>query len=295
VRWTAWYSFWEDQYYVDMNNAFDGEENVRPLRLSLEIAPDLVQEISAGGWIGYDGDRDRIAFEDWNWYEPWERRASFYSYDDKRYELLIGSEKRLDDGSLRVALDFDAIRSVQSDKLDAEGPFTVDEQLNDSLSKYDVSLNSDLGVRLDFPAGTFRGVDAEAYEDYRLERGLPYALVLGLAALVFAAAVGATVAASRARRGANASHRTVGMLAIPLLAIAQSIVFFWAIMSMPGSDAGGVAAIVVGTIMWVAVGVGMIVTGKHSKDLAARDAAARKRSREAQGRSREAQENGDHD
>ena len=310
VRWTAWYSFWADQYYVNQSNPFDGEATVRPLRVSFEIAPDLAEELSDGGWIGYDGERDRVPFEDGNWYEPWVRESSTSTYDHKSYDLRVGSERKLDDGSLRVDLDFEQIESVEvgdaevgdaetgdAEAGDAEagdvegtGRFAVDVRLNESLSKYDVSLNSDLGVRLDFPAGTFRGVDPQAYEDYRVARGLPFALVLGFAGLVFAAAVGSAIAASRARRGANASHRTVGMIAVPLLAIAQSIVFCWAIMSMPGGSSEGWVAIVAGAIMWIAVVAGVIVVGKHSHDLDVRGAAGTD-SRPGT----DAQENGGHD
>lgn len=266
VRWTAWYSFWADQYYVHPSNPFDGEEPVRPLRVSLEISPDLADELSDGGWIAWDGDRERIPFEDGNWYGPWETEATASTYDHRSFELRVGSERRLDDGSLRVDLDFDRILSAERGDSGEPGPFAVDEELNDSLSKYDVSANSDLGVRLDFPAGTFRGVDPEAYADYRLERALPLVLVFGLAGIVVLAAAGSGFAASSARRGANASHRTVGLIAVPLLAIAQSVVFCWAVMSMRGSDATGGVAIAVGAFMWVAVVVSMVVIGKHSRE-----------------------------
>ena len=302
VRWTAWYSFWADQYYVNQSNPFDGEAPVRPLRVSLEIAPDLAEEFSDGGWIGYDGDRERVPFEDGNWYEPWVRESSTSTYDHRSYELRVGSERKLDDGSLRVDLDFERILSAEREDSGEPGPFTVDDELNGSLSKYDVSANSDLGVRLDFPAGTFRGVLPEAYADYRVERALPLVLVFGLAGLVLLAAAGSGFAAATARHGANASHRTIGMVAVPLLAVAQSIVFFWAVMPMPGSDATGGVAIAVGAFMWVAVVVSMVVIGKHSR---VRPLPRRPRSRSARGTDAfggvdagagaEGQENGGHD
>lgn len=268
LRWTAALDFWEDTYYTDAANPFDGTAPVRPLRIGLTVSPDIAEEIRSGGWIDSDHERDRVPYENGNWYQPWEYETGI-SLDDElgvstHYDLRIGDERTLDDGSLVVSLDAEAVESRDGEDRIEEtpaGPWRVSEELNAALEKYELGTTNDLGVVLNFPAGAFAGVDDQAYERYRAARDLPYIAVLGLAVLIGAASTIILLFARRTRRRVSASLRTVSFAAIPLAAAAQSVLFWWAVMSMPGSDNRGWGAIVLGTLMLAAVVAQAIVVG----------------------------------
>ncbi|GAB2556679.1 hypothetical protein [Leucobacter ruminantium] len=269
LRWTAWHGFWEDAHYTDTENPFDGRAPVRPLSVTLAIDPRIADEIESGGWIDYDGDRERVPYEDGNWYRPWQYDTTAYPemlFDERTpYELRIGSERRLDDGSLVVSLDADAVQSRRADDHDPETPesaWEVSEEINGTLEKYDLGTSGDLGVVLNFAPGTFESVDPGAYERYRLAYRAPYAAVLGLAGIIVVASLGVLAFAARSRRGPSASLRTVAYGAIPIAAIAQSVLFFWAVMSMPGGNGEGWAAIAVGAIMLAAVAAQAVLVAR---------------------------------
>ncbi len=262
LRWTALYTFWDDTFYTNPSNPFDGDAPVRPISLQLTVAPDLVDAIRGGGWIDSDMDRDRIPFESGNWYEPWEMEFRTYSDDSQAYDLRIGSERVDEDGALVVRL---AVDEVESRPGDAEGegpPYTIDPDVNAWLTKYDLGRTNDLGVRIDFAEGTFSGVDDEAFERYQTAYHLPYGLVLGLAGLITVASVGTMVMAVRSRRGASASLATIAFAAIPIATVAQCVAFGWAVMSMPGSDSRGIAAFLLGGVMLVAVTAQAVLVAK---------------------------------
>ncbi|RGE22765.1 DUF2207 domain-containing protein [Leucobacter sp. wl10] len=260
LRWTAWYDFWKETFYTNAARPSDGTAPVRPIRLQLTIAPEIADEIRSGGWIDSDVDRDRVPYERGNWYRPWQYENRIYIGGDletsRAYDLRIGSEKRLDDGALVVSVDANTVESREAED-SAEGkpagPWQVSEKINGTLEKYELNLNNDLGAVLNFSPGTFSGVDAGAYERYRTEYALPYATVLALAGAVTVSSLGVLVFALRVRRRPSASLRTIAFGAIPLAAVAQSVLFGWAVMSMDGDDARGWAAIVIGGVMLAAV------------------------------------------
>ena len=266
LRWSALYSFWDDTYYTNPSNPFDGDAPVRPISIQLTVAPDLVSEIRTGGWIDSDSDRDRIAHESGNWYGPWEVETRTYSEDGQAYDLRIGSEATDETGALVARIAVDEVESRAGDP-DGEGPpYRVDPDVNSWLTKYDLGLTSDLGVRLDFAEGTFSGVDAGAYERYRTAYHLPYGLVLGLAGLLTLASLGVMAVVARSKRGASASLATVSFAAIPVAALGQIVLFGWAVMSMAGSDSRGIAAFILGGVMLVAVTAQAILVAKTRPD-----------------------------
>ena len=262
LRWSALYSFWDDLYYTNASNPFDGNAPVRPLSIQLTIAPELVDAIEAGGWIDHDSDRDRIAHESGNWYGPWESETRTYTDDGQSYDLRIGSETTDDSGALVVRIDADEVESREGDASGEGGPFRVDPEVNAWLEKYDLGLSSDLGVRLDFAAGTFSGVDPEAYDRYRAAYHLPYGIVLGLAGFLTLTSLGVMAVVARVKRRSSASLATVSFAAIPIAALGQIVFFGWAVMSMAGSDSRGIAAFILGGLMLVAVTAQAVLVAK---------------------------------
>lgn len=267
LRWTAWYSFWDDEYYTNPRNPFDGSAPVRPLRLQFTLAPELADAVIAGGWIGYDSDRPDVPGEDGNWYEPWVSERSFVSdHDHRLHRIRIGSERTDDDGTVIATIDVGAVEAMPdepdpSEDAPAAGaePYRLD---TDELSKYELGLNSDLGVRLDFAPGTFSGVRAQALEEYRTAYDLPFAMLLSLAGLVIAASLGSLAFALRRRGRAGASLATIAFAAIPIAAAAQCVLFFWCVGPMPGDDGRMPAAMAAGGAMLAAVIAQAIAVGR---------------------------------
>lgn len=275
LRWTAWYFFWEDEYYTHMENAFDGTAPVRPIRVQFTLAADLLEAVSAGGWIDSDHDRPQVPGEFGNWFAPWVYEQDTYlgDFDDSdHYELRIGSETIGADGSLTVSIDADEVQSRLVDvAAEAEAdpvPWSVDEKVNAQLGSYELDLGTDIGVRLDFPAGTFSGIDPAAYGGYRFAYAAPYAALLGLAGLVLAASVGVIAHSVRLRgrgRHGGASFGTIAYLAIPIAALAQCVLFFWVVGPMPGSDPRIPAALAAGGLMLVAVVTEMVFASRTAR------------------------------
>ncbi|MBN9612638.1 MAG: DUF2207 domain-containing protein, partial [Actinobacteria bacterium] len=266
LRWTAWYSFWEDEYYPNFHNPFDGSAPVRPLRVQFTLAPELADAVIAGGWIGYDSDRSDVPGENGNWIDPWVSEQRFVSdHDDELHTIRVGSERVADDGSLVKTIDVGATEVVpESSDSNGDDPPTGAEPyrlVSDELSKYQLGLTSDLGVRLDFEPGTFSGVRAEAFEQYRTVYELPFVLLLGLAGAVIAASLGTLAFALRARRSASASLATIAFGAIPIAAVAQCVLFFWCVGPMPGDDGRIPGAMAAGGVMLAAVIAQAIVVG----------------------------------
>lgn len=256
VRWTAWYSFWEDEYYTDAGEYFDGRSPVRPIRIQFTVAPDLVDEIEAGGWIDSDHDLRKEPGEHGNWMGPWVVEGSAYDYRSRGYELRIGSETERDDGALVVVLDADEVESrpTSSSGLEDETrPFAVDPEVNAWLGKHELQLQTDLGVRLDFAPGTFAEVTPGAYERHLGEYRLPFTLTVGLAGAVIAASAGMIVFLRRSGRRPSLSLAAIGLGAIPIAGVAQCVLFFWVVPTMSGSDGRGGVAIAAGAVMLTAV------------------------------------------
>ncbi|MBK0417576.1 DUF2207 domain-containing protein [Leucobacter sp. CSA1] len=264
MRWAGVLGFWDDTYYADAADPFGDTASVRPLRVQLTVAPDVAAEIRSGGWIDYDGDLERVRYEDGNSFGPWTYEERVYDHrveglGSPAYDLRIGSETVGDDGSLTVTIDADAVESREApeagtgDETGEEEAFAVDPETNDWLGKHELSLSGDLGAVLNFDPGAFANVEEGAYERYRVEHRAPYAAVMGLTALLAAASIAVTVFALRLRRRAGASLATVSFAAIPIAGAAQVVLGSWAIMSMPGSNAEGGIALAFGTLMWAAV------------------------------------------
>ena len=284
VRWSAWLSHWEDEYYAEPGDYFGAKLPVRPIRVQLTVAPDLVDELTDAGWLDSDPDRPRIPLERGNAAKPWVTEQSFYTdepelEDRTHFELRIGSERERADGALVVEIDADRVESRAAEDFTTGAPagdWTVDADINESLDAYALDLNGDLGALLHFSPGTFAHVEEEAFARYEREVNLPFVMLFGMLGAVVAASVGVIAFAARARRGASASLRVTSWLTVPLLAVAQCVVFCWVVLPMAGDDVRGGAAIGLGALMLTAVIAQAVLVARRTPPRRRNDTGARR-------------------
>ncbi len=273
VRWAAWLSHWEDEYYAEPGDYFGAKLPVRPLRVQLTIAPDLVDELTDAGWIESDPDRPKIPLERGNVTKPWLGEQSFYTdeaelEDRTHYELRIGSERERADGALVVEIDADRVESRTAEDYSTGAPageWSIDPDINRSLDQYALDLNGDLGALLNFSPGTFADVEAGAFEQYDRAVNLPFVVLFGLLGAVVAASVGVIAFVARGGRAASASLRVTSWVTVPLLALAQCVVFCWVVLPMPGGDVRGGGAIALGAVMLTAVIAQAVMVARRTR------------------------------
>ncbi|WP_369411209.1 DUF2207 domain-containing protein [Leucobacter edaphi] len=247
VRWTAQLPFWTDEVRPADGSLTD-RVRVDPARIELVIAPSLMDRALSGGWLDTDYDRPKNRFERGNSVRPWRFDYSFGSeHSEGLAEGTLGSFERRADGAGVAVLDLG----------DAKEP---------DFTKYSADLSGDLGAMIDFPAGTFTGVDRAAAERYAIERSVPYAVTVGGAGLVLIFAVILGVLTFRSARPAGFSRRFIAFLTLPVFALAQSVLNGWAILSMPSGEAAGAVAIAVGVAMWIAVGTAALIVWRRSRE-----------------------------
>lgn len=268
VRWAALIRWWDDDYYTNFEKLGEGKAMVRPLRVQLTVAPELAGQLRSGGWIGYgDTDAPRIPFESGRGYDPWVYLNDWY-LDKQRMELRIGSETVRSDGALVVAIDADEVETRKRDSnfRSAEDPaeFAVDPAINDTLGKHELRLTTDVGAVLDFKPGTFSNVDDTGHRDYEASYWLPFWLAIGLALLVILLSVVAALLALRGRGSPGLSVLLFSWGTIPLLALAQTVEFWWVTGPMDGSSKLIPVLITTGLAMWAVVIVQWIVVGRSS-------------------------------
>lgn len=253
VRWAAWFDFWKDDYYTNPSNPFDGSAPVRPIRLRLTVAPGLVDEVKAGGWIDSDADLPRVPLENGNTFAPWVMETSHYLDTHERYEFELGSEKTSDDGSLIATLDVDEMTSRESETVGEGGPFEMRPEINAALTKYELGLNSDLGAVLRFAPGTFAHVDQGVASHSSSEYWRPYIVMMGLGGLIIVASLAVFAFTYRMRRRPGASLMLTSFVTLPLTLVAQCVLFCWTVMPMRGDSDAGKFGFAVGAVMFVGV------------------------------------------
>ncbi|WP_075201322.1 DUF2207 domain-containing protein [Leucobacter japonicus] len=281
VRWSAWNAFLDTDYYRDVDDLDAGIAQIRPLRVQVTVASELVPEMGESGWIGSDPDRDFERDEDVLPLErglvaaPWVHESQ-YTVDDAlrtRLDLRIGAVQERADGALVATFDADQVQSrTREDRLEdtPAGPWGIDPDVNRALTRYDLGLTNDLGAVFDFPAGTFTDTSPAAAETYALGRALPYATVYALLLLVLLASSAVIVQCRRSRhrapetRSASASLRTIAFVAIPLLALAQCVIFCWTVMPSSGGDSRGGWAMAAGAVMLIAVATEIVMVARRS-------------------------------
>ncbi|KUF06756.1 DUF2207 domain-containing protein [Leucobacter sp. G161] len=256
LRWTAMHWFWDDTFYAELANPYAGSEPVRPIRVQLTIAPELVEQVQSGGWIGH-GDPKKIPMESGTGLNDWRTERDMYT-DAGRIELLVGAQELAADGALVVTVDADEVQSrpapppgEAASAGDAE--YVVDATLNAGLGQHELGLGSDLGAVLNFADGTFTNVTEGAAKAYRAERAAPLAGLAGFTGLVFAAAAGLFVFALRRAGAAGPSIVLTSFVTLPLLATAQAVVFWWVTGPMAGSEGAAAGLIVASLVMWAAI------------------------------------------
>lgn len=268
VRWAAWLDSWSDEYYVNLNNPFDGSAPVRPLRVQLTIAPELVDSIREGGWIDSDHDTPKIPYTNGNAVTPWQAEMTTYDDAKQRVELRVGSERVRGDGAMVVEFDADAVRSRVSGPSipmdqddDSDAGFSVSEDVNATLGAYELQIGNytDLGARLTFADGTFADTRAGAGSSFLAAYQRPFALLMWGTGILTVAMVAVAAAAALRRRPPGLSFRLVALVALPVLAVAQCVVFWWTIGPMAGSNAQGTGAFALSSVMIVALVVEMVL------------------------------------
>ena len=298
LRWAALMSLlWDDTYYSE-GTAFGPDDRVRPLRVQFTVAADLVDEMQSGGWIDTESNPTRIPYESGTSYKDWvwenttylddvevEYNLETHTYFDEdgneydyengtgvpstRYEFRMGSEQTEADGSLVVVFDADEIlsRAYNPNDEEAQGepepPFELDPEVNARIGEYEWAATNDVGVTIDFPAGTFTNVQEGAHEHHRLMNTLPIVLLYAFSALVIAIAVATIVWMRRTKRRASASLLLFSVGTMSLFALAQSVVFWWQVGPMRNDGLIG-GSIAVGLLMWAAVVVQWIVVAIHT-------------------------------
>ena len=244
VRWVALYDFWEESYSVDPSDWYGEKAPVRPARVTLAIEPGLAAEAVRGGWIDSTRASDDpvdLPAEDGDGYRPWRYEIGWYPGDgQERREAMMGAERTRDDGWL--------VKEIALDQADEASGGDA------ALGKHETELTDDLGAVIDFPVGTFAKIDGGAAERYAADQRRPYSLVLWSAGIVAALGIATAWTARRSRARPSASLKAIAFIALPLLALAQSVVFSWAILGMAGTDGRGPVAMVLGALMLVAVG-----------------------------------------
>ncbi|MFC5337245.1 DUF2207 domain-containing protein [Leucobacter denitrificans] len=262
VRWSGLLWFWDDTFYTDGDAIYDGTSPVRPLRVQFTIPPDLVDDVASGGWIGY-GDPDNQPYERGSGFHEWEYSNTIYVDgpsgkvgDSTRYELRIGDVAQFGDGALVMTLDADNVKSRVDEWEEGDtslGAFEVDSELNETFGQHELAINGDLGVTLNFKDDTFTKATAGGLIDYRVSYQLPLMLVIALTVLAIGASVGVFLYLKKRARLPSASVLLTSMGTILLLAVAQSVVFWWVTGTMAGSDVKVGLLIASSLLMWVTV------------------------------------------
>lgn len=282
VRWAAMLHFWDDTFYTNQRNPFDGSAPVRPIRVQFTVAPDLVNEVRLGGWISYDRDADRVPYEQGAGIEEWVYESSIYIYDETKefgdpgyaenYEIIIGDETVRSDGAHVYTLDVDEVQSRWVDRGDygaVPGPYPVDPEVNETLGQFELDLGNDFGATLNFDVGTFSNVAEGSYTKHRVNYLLPLVITISGTVLVLAAAAVAFVFGRRQTGPLSASARLTVFGTVTILAVAQSVMFWWAVGSMSGDSAVIPVTIVLSLAMWGAVIAEWIVNARAPKTLKA--------------------------
>lgn len=208
VRWAAVYDGWDSDIAWGYNDDFSA-------RIELTVAPDLADEMVAGGWLTRDYEAPRVRFERGEGIAPWHQSAELDGPDAPA--TVIGAESRQADGSLRVAIE----PRRESEYGDWAGPFFF----------------SDLGAVLDFPEGTFAGPDRDAARADEILYQVPTVVVLGLALALNGGAIWAFVAGRRRKTPrAGLSLRTLSFFVLPVAGTGQFLLFYWMTSDMPGDD-----------------------------------------------------------
>ena len=273
VRWAAWLSHWEDEYHAEPGDYFGTKLPVRPLRVQLTIAPEFVGELTDAGWIDSDPDQPRTPLEHGNVTKPWVDEQSYYTdeaelEDRTQYELRIGSERERADGALVVAIDADRVESRKAGDYSTGAPageWSIDADINASLDQHALDLSGDLGALLNFSPGTFSDVESGAFEQYDRAVNLPFVVLFGLLGAVSAASVGVIAFVARRRRTASASLRVTSWVTVPVLALAQCVLFCWVVLPMPGDNVRGGSAIALGAVMLTAVIAQAVMVARRAR------------------------------
>ncbi|PJJ62397.1 DUF2207 domain-containing protein [Compostimonas suwonensis] len=198
VRWAALLDGWEyDSQW--------GEEPVPdPIRVELRVDDELAALATASGWISRDAQTDQGA-RDW--------KPSIVPFDAADAATAADAAGSADGARSHV------LELTENEFGGWPFELTVD----------------DVGVSLDFPAGTFAGPDADAMRMTQLLAILPVLVVVALGLLAFGLGAASVIRAlaRRGRRVAPGPFRDLLWWLTPSATLAAIILFVWATSDMP--------------------------------------------------------------
>ncbi|MEF3404223.1 DUF2207 domain-containing protein [Agromyces sp. CCNWLW203] len=200
VRWAALIENWD---LASSWRDHDTQE-FAPTRIEFRVADELYALATAAGWITRDTDAaDEV--RDWP-----EAVVPFGGIDEAVAELDMHGVEETTEGSGGTLV---AAVSLEDTEFGVPLALTVD----------------DLGVRLDFPAGTFAGPDEDARRSWQVIQALPFAATLTLEVLaIFIAVLGILVGLAGIpaafRPGA---FRDLLVWFAPSATLAAAVGFFW--------------------------------------------------------------------
>lgn len=234
IRWAALLDGWE--------SGWTHPSAPDPVAISVRIDDDVIDRTLSAGWLREDPDTAEEA-RDW--------KDSSYAFGT--LEDVLGAPEHLTEAEYGTLVE-------GSTRADAG----VVHSLTVTEGEYGYptrSTYSDLGVLLEFPAGTWAGPDADARDAEAFAWALPIIVVTstgGLAILLGGIAVARSLL--RGRRMTQGTLRDLFWWIGPAAALAASIVCVWATGNMPASWAEGAImlwaaglAVVAAITSWVVV------------------------------------------
>ncbi|MFT4306272.1 MAG: hypothetical protein QM604_05225, partial [Microbacterium sp.] len=235
MRWAALLEGWDSGW------AYPSEPDVT---VSFTVADDVAELASSAGWLRADTDGADGA-GDWP--------DSVFAFGQ--------AEAELDPTSADGEADAEVGQLSETTERTQTGTTHVLSVIGGEYGYPTDSLFSDLGVMLEFPAGTFDGPDAASLRTWETYRSLPIVVVWAMTGIAAAAAVAGVVRATRrGRRTGPGTLRDVVWLLGPAASIASIAVFVWASADMPAEAPefpplilGAATALVCAVTGWIAI------------------------------------------
>jgi hypothetical protein len=208
VRWTALLEGWE------YDRSWGGEEGLEPLRIEFRMSDELAALATSAGWISVDTDSSETVGD-------WIDSVVPFGAAEDTAPPREGSDSPVNETAPSAT-------GMTAHVLE----FTPDDEYS---YPFDLTVD-DLGVSVDFPAGTFTGPDADALRWSQFVTLSPFIAVLGVGWLsIVLAVIGAWSGAQR-RPAAFSSGGTRDLIRLLPAAggLATLILFFWGSGDMPG-------------------------------------------------------------
>ncbi|MGD8193137.1 DUF2207 domain-containing protein [Herbiconiux sp. P18] len=249
VRWAALLNGWE------YDSGWGDDPAPDPVRVELRMSDELAAEVVEGGWLTEDTSSSE---------HPRSWDDAVLPFGAIAADEVYGVDPAIEPDPAAEAdtAGGDAASASASADGSSDGSSHVLELVPDAYGGWPFDLTvTDLGARLDFPAGTFAGPDAEAKNAMSLGQLAPMASVVGLGALALLLGFGG-VLLKAARRELTTEPGAVRDLLLWFttgVSVAGVLLFIWTSGDMPSDwpellplALGGAAALLGGIAAVVA-------------------------------------------